>query len=136
MQVAKNFSIHRDHINQAHFSVFHGLNQHGDRVILDAQAYIDAHYSHDISVERVARHVNMSKRNFIRRFKQAVQLTPLEYIQRVKIEAAKNALEQGRRNIQALTHEVGYSDGKTFRNVFKRVTGVTPQAYRNKYGRA
>ena len=135
VHVAKNFSIHRDHINQAHFSVFRGLNQHGDRVILDAQAYIETHYAEDISVERVAGRVNMSKRNFIRRFKRAVQITPLEYIQRVKIEAAKKALEQGRRNIQTLTHDVGYSDSKTFRSMFKRVTGVTPQDYRNKYGR-
>lgn len=134
--VAKNFSIHRDHINQAHFSVFRGLNQHGDQVILDAQAYIEAHYAGDISVQGVADHANMSKRNFIRRFKQAVQITPLEYIQRMKIEAAKKALEQGGRTIQELTYQVGYSDSKTFRSVFKRVTGVTPQDYRNKYGRA
>jgi YesN/AraC family two-component response regulator len=59
----------------------------------------------------------------------------LEYIQRVKIEAAKKALEQSRRSIQTLTHDVGYSDTKTFRSVFKRMTGVTPQDYRNKYGR-
>lgn len=135
VQVAKNFSIHRDHINQAHFSIFRGLNQHGDQVILDAQAYIEAHYAEDISVEGVAAHMNMSKRNFVRRFKEAVQTTPLEYIQRVKIEAAKKALEQGQRNIQELTHQVGYSDNKTFRTVFKRVTGITPQDYRNKYGR-
>lgn len=135
VRVAKNFSIHRDHVNQAHFSVFNGLNQHGDQLILSAQDYIEAHYSEDISVERVAGLVNMSKRNFIRRFKQAVQTTPLEYIQRVKIEAAKKALERGQKNIQALTHQVGYSDSKTFRSVFKRLTGVTPQDYRNKYGR-
>lgn len=135
VRVAKNFSIHRDHVNQAHFSVFNGLNQHGDRLILSAQDYIENHYSKDISVECVAVRVNMSKRNFIRRFKQAVQITPLEYIQRVKIEAAKKALERGQKNIQALTHQVGYSDSKTFRSVFKRVTGVTPQVYRSKYGR-
>lgn len=135
VQVAKNFSIHRDHINQAHFSAFRGLSQHGDQVILDAQAYIENHYAEDISVEGVASHVNMSKRNFIRRFKQAVQLTPLEYIQRVKIEAAKKLLEQGQRNIQELAYQVGYSDSKTFRGIFKRMTGVTPRNYRNKYGR-
>ncbi len=136
VRVAKNFSIHRDHVNQAHFSVFNGLNRHGDRVILNAQDYIESHYAEDISVESVAGMVNMSKRNFVRRFKRAVKVTPLEYIQRVKIEAAKKALEQGRQNIQALTYEVGYSDSKTFRTVFKRLTGVTPQDYRNKYGRA
>lgn len=136
VQVAKHFSIHRDHINQAHFSVFRGMNQHSDQLIVDAQEYIEAHYAEDISVESAAGHVNMSKRNFIRRFKQAVHVTPLEYIQRVKIEVAKKALEQGRCSIQNLTYQVGYNDSKTFRDVFKRVTGVTPQEYRNKYGRA
>lgn len=135
VQVAKNFSIHRDHLNQAHFSVFQGLDQHGDDAILDAQAHIEAHYPDNISVERVAAYINMSKRNFIRRFKQAVQITPLEYIQRVRIEAEKRSLENGQRNIQSLVHEVGYSDSKTFRSIFKRLTGVTPQDYRNKYGR-
>ena len=135
VRVAKNFSIHRDHMNQAHFSIFNGMDQHGDSMILNAQAFIEAHYAEDISVERIAGHVNMSKRNFIRRFKQAIRITPLEYIQRVKIEAAKKALESGRSNIQTLTYEVGYNDSKTFRSTFKRLTGVTPQHYRNKYGR-
>ncbi|WP_308367749.1 MULTISPECIES: AraC family transcriptional regulator [unclassified Microbulbifer] len=135
VQVAKNFSIHRDHMSQAHFSVFSGLNRHGDKAILNAQNFIEEHYGEDISIEQVASHVNMSKRNFIRRFKQAVQVTPIEYIQRVKIEAAKKALESGKKNIQALTYEVGYNDSKTFRSTFKRLTGVTPQDYRNKYGR-
>nr|WP_281383102.1 AraC family transcriptional regulator [Microbulbifer rhizosphaerae] len=122
-------------MSQAHFSVFSGLNRHGDKAILNAQHFIEEHYGEDISIEQVASHVNMSKRNFIRRFKQAVQVTPIEYIQRVKIEAAKKALESGKKNIQALTYEVGYNDSKTFRSTFKRLTGVTPQDYRNKYGR-
>jgi transcriptional regulator GlxA family with amidase domain len=135
VQVAKNFSIHRDHMNQAHFSVFSGLDRHGDKAILNAQNFIEEHYGEDISIEQLASRVNMSKRNFIRRFKQAVQITPIEYIQRVKIEVAKKALESGKQNIQALTCEVGYNDSKTFRSIFKRFTGVTPQDYRNKYGR-
>ncbi len=135
VRVSKNFSIHRDHISQAHFSVFRGLNQHGDQAILKAQSFIETHYAEDISVEQVADHINMSKRNFIRRFKLATQNTPLEYIQRVKIEVAKKALENSAQNIQALMYNVGYNDSKTFRNVFKRITGVTPADYRNKYGR-
>lgn len=139
VQVSKNFSIHRDHINQAHFSVFKGLNQHGDQEILKAQNFIEDHYPDNISVDQTAELVNMSKRNFIRRFKQATQLTPLDYIQRVRIEAAKKALESPSpghaNNIQNLMYEVGYNDVKTFREVFKRITGVTPQDYRNKYGR-
>jgi transcriptional regulator GlxA family with amidase domain len=134
IQVSKNFSIHRDHISQAHFSVFRGLSQHGDDVVLQAQRFIESHYDRDFSVEDVAARVNMSKRNFIRRFKQATANTPLEYIQKVKVEAVKKALETGRQSVQALMHAVGYNDSKTFRDTFKRITGVTPQAYRNKYG--
>lgn len=133
VHVAKNFSIHRDHINQAHFSAFRGLNQHGDEFVLRAQRYIEEHFDQHLSVDDVADRVSMSKRNFIRRFKKATHYTPLDYIQRVKIEAVKNALENSNRSVQSLMLEVGYNDGKSFREVFKRITGVTPQEYRNKY---
>jgi transcriptional regulator GlxA family with amidase domain len=134
IQVSKNFSIHRDHVNQAHFSVFRGLHQHSDEAVLQAQGFIEKNYDKDLSVDEVASRVNMSKRNFIRRFKQATQNTPLEYIQKVKIEAVKKALETSRQPVQTLMHGVGYNDSKTFRDTFRRFTGVTPQAYRNKYG--
>lgn len=132
--VSKNFSIHRDHISQGHFSVFRGLNQHGDKLVLRAQDFIENNYNREISVDEVATVVNMSKRNFIRRFKQATQNTPLEYIQKVKVEAVKKALETGRQSVQSLMYSVGYNDSKTFRDVFRKITGVTPQTYRNKYG--
>lgn len=132
--VSKNFSIHRDHVSQGHFSVFRGMNRHGDKLVLQAQDFIENNYDKELSVEDVAALVNMSKRNFIRRFKQATQNTPLEYIQKVKVEAVKKALESGRQSVQSLMYSVGYNDSKTFRDVFRRVTGVTPQAYRKKYG--
>lgn len=136
IQISKNFSIQRDHVNQAHFAIFSGLNRHGDVLILSAQSYIESNFEKSLSVDDIAAHVNMSKRNFIRRFKQAVQLTPVEYIQRVKIEAAKKALEGNTKSIQTVLFDVGYNDIKTFRDTFKRFTGVTPQDYRRKYARA
>jgi transcriptional regulator GlxA family with amidase domain len=135
IKVSKQFSIHRDHISQAHFSVFRGLNQHGDNEILKAQAYFEEHFQEDIRVEQVAGKVNMSKRNFIRRFKQATLFTPLEYLQRVKVEAAKQRLENSSQSIQNLMYDIGYNDVKTFREIFKRQTGLTPQDYRKRYGR-
>ncbi len=135
IQIAKNFSIQRDHVNQSHFASFNGLTQHGDTLILSAQTYIENKFAEAISLEGVANHINMSKRNFIRRFKQAVQLTPMDYIQRVKIEAAKKAFEQNNKSIQSVIYDVGYSDTKTFRDTFKKLTGVTPQDYRKKYAR-
>jgi transcriptional regulator GlxA family with amidase domain len=135
IQIAKNFSIQRDHSNQSHFANFKGLTQHGDALILSAQAFIENTFAKAISVEDVADHANMSKRNFIRRFKQAVQMTPMEYMQRIKIEAAKKAFEQNNKSIQSVIYDVGYNDAKTFRDTFKKLTGITPQDYRKKYAR-
>lgn len=133
---SKMFSIDMDRVNQAHFSMFMGQHQHEDEEIRKAQSYIEEHFHLQISIEEIAERSNMSKRNFIRRFKHATQSTPLEYQQRVKIESAKKALEKSGDNISALMNNVGYNDLKTFRKVFKRITGLTPQDYRKKYCRS
>lgn len=133
VQIAKQFSIQRDQVNQAHFAIFNGLTQHNDASIRAAQEYIQTHCKKPLNIDDIAEQVNMSKRNFIRRFKQAVKITPADYIQRVKIEAAKKSLETGRASITDIIYDLGYNDIKTFRDTFKRVTGITPQDYRKKY---
>lgn len=132
---SKMFSIDIDRVKQAHFAVFRGQYQHRDKEIQKAQAFIEQNYHQQISVEQIAEQINMSKRNFIRRFKNATQNTPLEYLQRVKIESAKKALEHSAQDTLSLAVEAGYNDVKTFRMVFKRITGLTPQDYRRKYCR-
>jgi transcriptional regulator GlxA family with amidase domain len=129
------FSIDLDRMSQSHFAVFQGQRQHEDEEILRAQTYIEENFHAQISVEHVAEQTNMSKRNFIRRFKSATKNTPLEYLQRVKIESAKKALERNNYSILSLMYDVGYNDLKTFRTIFKRITGLTPQDYRRKYSR-
>ncbi|MEX2600078.1 MAG: helix-turn-helix domain-containing protein [Balneolaceae bacterium] len=136
IQVSKIFSIDMDRESQAHFAVFRGQKGHKDEEILKSQLFIEQNYQNPITVEEIAGQVNMSRRNFIRRFKKATQNTPLEYIQRVKVEAAKKGLEQGNQNISSLVYDVGYNDSKSFRNVFKRFTGLTPAEYRSKYSRS
>jgi len=79
--------------------------------------------------------VKISSRNFLRRFKKATSNTPLEYIQRVKIEAAKKRLESSNFNIQEVMYGIGYNDEKAFRNTFRKYTGLSPLEYRNKYNR-
>ncbi|MEV4886329.1 helix-turn-helix domain-containing protein [Chitinophaga ginsengisegetis] len=133
--VSKMFSIDMDRVNQAHFAVFQGQRRHEDEDILKAQAYIEKHYDQQISIEQIAGLANMSKRNFVRRFKLATHNTPMEYLQRVKIESAKKELEKNAINISTLMYNAGYNDQKTFRQVFKRYTGLTPQEYRRKYCR-
>jgi transcriptional regulator GlxA family with amidase domain len=129
------FSLDMDRISQSHFAVFKGQRQHNDDEILKAQTYIEQHHHLQINIDEIAGKSNMSKRNFIRRFKKATQNTPFEYLQRVKVEAAKKALEKGAQNINSLIYDAGYNDVKTFREVFKRITGLTPQDYRRKYSR-
>jgi transcriptional regulator GlxA family with amidase domain len=134
--VSKQFNLDLDRVSQSHFVVFHGQRQHEDEEILRAQSYIEKNYHLQISVDQIAEQTNMSKRNFIRRFKNATQNTPLEYLQRVKIESAKKALEKNAENVSSLMYDAGYNDLKTFRKVFKQITGLTPQDYRKKYSRA
>jgi transcriptional regulator GlxA family with amidase domain len=79
--------------------------------------------------------VSVSRRSFERRFKQATNNTPIEYMQRVRIEAAKRSFESSRKNVTEVMYNVGYSDTKAFRDVFKKITGLTPVEYRNKYSK-
>lgn len=132
---SKMFSLDMDRTSQSHFAVFQGQHKHHDDEILKAQTYIEENHHLPLNIDEIAEHTNMSKRNFIRRFKKATQNTPFEYLQRVKIEAAKKALEKGAQNINILMYDAGYNDIKTFREVFKKITGLTPQDYRKKYSR-
>lgn len=136
IEVSKLYSIDMDRVSQAHFAVFHGQRSHEDREVLRAQTFIEENFQDSVTVENMAQTANMSRRNFIRRFKKATGNTPLVYLQRVKVEAAKKALEHGNENIGTLMLDVGYHDPKTFRTVFRRVTGLSPQEYRNKYSRS
>jgi transcriptional regulator GlxA family with amidase domain len=82
-----------DYVSQAHFTVFEGQRQHNDEGILKSQTYIEQHYATNLSIDEVSIICSTGKRNFIRRFKAATNNTPIEYLQRVRVEAAKKILE-------------------------------------------
>ena len=124
-----------DRMDQNQFTVFNGQKDHTDEEIKTAQEYIEAHYAEKISVEQLAERTSSSSRNFVRRFKKATNNTPIEYIQRVRIEAAKKKLESTTMNVHEVMYASGYNDDKTFRTLFKRYSGLTPLEYRNKYNR-
>lgn len=131
--VAKIFAIDIDRNRQSQFTIFHGYKSHKDESILKAQDYIESHYKEKFTVAELASYVALGRRNFERRFKTATSNSVVEYIQRVKVEAAKKELEAGQKTVNEVTYEVGYSDVKTFRDVFKRYVGISPVEYRNKY---
>ncbi|MBO9727236.1 MAG: helix-turn-helix domain-containing protein [Chitinophaga sp.] len=132
---AKYFVIDLDKSIQSPFIVFHGLKEHHDDNIKEVQSYIEKHYKEKLTVDELAKAFNMSRRSFERRFKKATRNTVAEYIQRVKIEGAKKQLEIGRKSIREVMLNVGYTDTQSFRDVFRRFTGMTPVEYKNKYAR-
>ncbi|MDG3581375.1 GlxA family transcriptional regulator [Galbibacter pacificus] len=132
---SKYFAIDIDRNSQAAFMMFKGQKDHNDEEIKKAQEYIEQNFQEKITVDDLAKMVAISRRSFERRFKQATDNTVIEYLQRVKVEAAKRSFESSRKNISEVMYDVGYSDSKAFRNVFKKIAGLTPIEYRNKYNK-
>ena len=133
--ISKAFMIDIDRASQSPFIMFRGQKEHEDEQIKKAQEFIENNYQEKITVEQLASMLALSRRNLERRFKKATANTVVEYIQRVKIEAAKISLESSRENISEVMYKVGYNDTKAFRTTFKKITGLSPVQYRNKYNR-
>ena len=132
---AKYFVIDFDRDMQSPFIIFNGLKDHEDETIITAQEFIEENFSEKLTVDQLADKFNVTRRTFERRFKKATRNTVAEYIQRVKIEAAKKLLEAGRKTVSDIMYDVGYTDIQTFRDVFKKITGMTPVDYMNKYNK-
>ncbi len=132
---SKVFQIDIDRISQSAFHIFQTQKNHGDELICQAQTYIEENLGERISFGELASKLATSRRNFDRRFIKATGNTPVEYLQRVKVEVAKKTLEKGRKSIFEVMYEVGYSDDKAFREVFKKITGLSPLDYRAKYSK-
>ena len=132
---SKVFQIEMDRQSQSAFIIFKGQKLHSDEMVKEAQAYIESNIDEKISVEDLSSRFAVGRRNFDRRFIKATGNTPVEYSQRVKIESAKKAFETTRKTINEVMYEVGYSDVKAFREVFRKITGMSPLEYRNRYNK-
>jgi transcriptional regulator GlxA family with amidase domain len=132
---SKVFQIEMDRQSQSGFIIFKGQKLHGDEMVQQAQAYIEKNLEERISIAHLSSKFAVGRRNFDRRFIKATGNTPIEYSQRVKIESAKKAFETSRKTISEVMYEVGYSDVKAFREVFRKITGMSPLEYRGKYNR-
>jgi len=135
VMIAKYFALDISRDSQSQFAIFRGQRNHEDLDIQKAQDYIELKYEEKITVEDLANFVNIGRRTFERRFKEATNNTPVEYIQRVRIEAAKKFFEASRKNVSQVMYDVGYTDTKAFRDIFKKITGLTPIEYRNKFAK-
>jgi transcriptional regulator GlxA family with amidase domain len=132
---SKVFQIEMDRKSQSAFIIFKGQKLHGDEMVKEAQVYIENNLQEKISMEQLSSRLSVGRRNFDRRFIKATGNTPVEYAQRAKVESAKKALETSRKTISEVMYEVGYSDIKAFREVFRKITGISPLEYRSKYNK-
>jgi len=130
---SKMFSIDLNRNSQSPFIMFIGQKKHKDQEVLNVQEYIEGRYNQKITLAELAEMASLSKRSLERRFKKATGNTVVEYVQRVRVEAAKKCLETTPKNVNEVMYDVGYSDEKSFRSLFKRITGLSPVRYRNKY---
>jgi transcriptional regulator GlxA family with amidase domain len=132
---SKFFVLDIDRKTQSPFTIFKGQKIHEDGEIVKVQDYIEKKFSEKITVDELSEEFGIGRRTLERRFKKATNNTVTEYIQRVKIEASKKELETGRKTVSEVMYDVGYTDTKAFREVFRKVTQMSPIDYRKKYNR-
>jgi transcriptional regulator GlxA family with amidase domain len=134
VQTSKALLIDTPRAWQSGFAIVPLKTDHADEAISRAQEWLHQNFHRDFPLESVASQVAMSVRNFVRRFKHATGDSPLIYLQKLRIAAAKRLLESDHRSVQETSDAVGYQDVAFFRELFERHTGVAPSAYRKKFG--
>ena len=134
MQSAKALLIETPRAWQAGFGIIPLKTEHSDDAISSAQDWLHQNFHQTFGLEDPARRVGMSPRNFVRRFKEATGDSPLIYLQKLRVAAAKRLLEGDHRTMQEISDAVGYQDVAFFRGLFQRHTGVSPSAYRRQFG--
>ena len=134
VQSAKALLIETPRAWQAGFAIVPLKMKHSDESISNAQSWIHENFQTNFPLEAPARSVGMSLRNFVRRFKQATGDSPLNYLQKLRVAAAKRMLESDHRTMQEISDAVGYQDVAFFRKVFQRHTGISPSEYRHRFG--
>ncbi len=135
IHIAKFFLLDIARSDQSSFIMFKGQKEHGDELVLKTQVYIEDNFAERFVIDQLAAKVCIGRRTLERRFKKATKNSIVEYSQRIKIEVAKKQIELGRKTIHEIMYEVGYADVKAFRDLFFKITGLTPIEYKNKYNK-
>lgn len=132
LQCAKSLLLDMGRTSQIPYAVFEYQKHHKDAQILKAQAFMEKNFSQELNMGDLAERVGMSLRNFKRRFGRATGDSPLTYLQRYRVEAAKRLMENTRQSVSEICYQVGYDDVGFFRRIFKRYVGIAPNEYRKR----
>ena len=133
-QVARLFALQWHQDGLAPYITFEGRLDHGDAEIEAAQRWLATHFSVARPVEAMIKRSSLAERTFKRRFAAATGLSPIDYVQRLRVEDAKRRLERTDEAVDEVSWRVGYEDAAFFRRLFKRTTGMAPGAYRKRFG--
>ena len=133
IRIAKIFAIDMDRYRQSYFGTFAPSHNHKDDLVRRVQDNIEKKFHEIETIEEIIRNIPSSRRNFVRRFKLATGMPPIEYLQCVRIESAKKQLEQTNKHINEIIEHTGYTDPKSFRKAFNKIVGMTPLEYREKF---
>ena len=134
-ELAKAFVIDAGRTSQAPYSALQARRYHSDSVVLGLQDWVEGHFREAVSVADLATRARLSERSLLRRFRQATGDTPTTYLQLLRIEEARRLLESSQDGLDAITRAVGYEDVSSFSRLFRKQTGLSPGAYRSKFGR-
>jgi len=132
-ECAKKLLVDTGNRSQVPYSSTTFKKNHQDPDILKIQIHMEKQLKHTINMELLASEFSLSKRNFIRRFKEATQQTPIQYLQNLRLEKAKHLLESSQEAFEQITYRVGLQDANSFRTLFKQRVGLTPGAYRKQF---
>ncbi|MGR3638591.1 GlxA family transcriptional regulator [Alterinioella nitratireducens] len=136
VECSKALLLNMPRLHQTGYAILPLARPHADRKVQVIQDHIGRNFRRDVPIEELADISGMSPRNLIRRFKEATGFQPGIFLQLVRVAAARRLLEDGAPSIQEVGHSVGYDDVSFFRRVFKRHSGMTPVAYRDRFGAA
>ncbi len=133
---AKSLLVDSGVRSQSPYFIFDFQKNHTDHKILEAQTHMEGNLTESFSLDELATGLGISPRHFKRRFKSATGDSPLAYLQRLRVEAAKQRLETTRETVDEITSQVGYEDTNSFRRLFRKFTGLSPREYRERFARA
>jgi len=133
IRIAKMFLFGERPEGQLLFAGARPARRHDDAVVARAQAWIVNNYACESPVAAMVAGSGLAERTFNRRFRAATGYSPIEYVQTLRIEEAKQMLETGGDPVERISFEVGYADPTYFRRLFRRRTGVTPARYRQRF---
>lgn len=130
---ARMMLLEQSRTDQGPYLRFRGDKKHSDQAVLNVQKWLDSNYRGTVVIKQLAAMSGLNERTFLRRFKKATGESPLEYVQRMRIEQAKQLLTSTDQSLEQITRSVGYIDVSSFRRLFNQIVGISPTVYRRRF---